>query len=189
MSATQERWSASAAELFDSALANYLETQEQRVRVMYNRTRAVFAEFIVAAALPGSTVVEDPAAAWDIDWTCGDRTVRLEVKCSGERLPKYPDRRNPASWEIPSKRKGWDHQKMVQLPIGHHCDAIVLTRHEGADVATGWTFRVVLPGVLPEGKKVRGPALDLLGITQICPGDLGGELRRRLDGLCNHSIP
>lgn len=183
MSAGTEVPSASGAELFDSALASYLKTQERRVRVMYNRTRAVFAEFIVAAALPGATVVEDPAAAWDIDWTCGDRAVRLEVKCSGEHLPKYPDRRNPASWEIPTKRKGFDPQTREQLPIGHHCDAIVLTRHEGADVTAGWTFRVVLPGELPEGKTVRGPALDARGIALVSAEGLGGELRRRLDGL------
>jgi len=150
---------------------------------MYNRTRAVFAEFIVAAALPGATVIEDPAAAWDIDWTCGDRAVRLEVKCSGEHLPKYPDRRNPASWEIPTERKGWDPQNKVQLPIGHHCHAIVLARHEGPDITAGWTFGVVLPGELPEGKEERGRKLDALGITLVRAEDLDGELHRRLDRL------
>lgn len=183
MSSGAERPSDSTSELFDSAIANYRKTQERRVRVMYNRTRAVFAEFIVAAALPGATVVEDPAAAWDIDWTCGDRAVRLEVKCSGQHLPRYPGRLNRASWEIPARRRGYDSQKRVQLPIGHHCDAIVLARHEGPDIASGWTFRVVLPGDLPEGKKVRGQELDAFGNTLVRAEDLGGELRRRLDGL------
>lgn len=183
MSPGAERPSESTSELFDSALANYRKTQERRVRAMYNRTRAVFAEFIVAAALPGAEVVEDPAAAWDIDWMCGDRVVRLEVKCSGERLPRYSNRRNPASWDIPTKRKGWDHQKMERLPIGHHCHAIVLARHTGPDIANGWTFRVLLPGELPEGKKVRGEQLDAMGVTAIRPEGLSGELRRRLDGL------
>lgn len=181
MSSGAERPSESTSELFDSALANYRKTQERRVRVMYNRTRAVFAEFIVGAALPGATVVEDPAAAWDIDWTCGGRAVRLEVKCSGEHLPRYLNRRNPASWDIPTKRKGWDPEEREWLPIGHHCHAIVLARQEGPDIANGWTFRVVLPGELQEGKEVRGPALDARGIAVVLAEGLGGELRRRLD--------
>src|SRR5690606_32527196 len=93
---------AGSGELFADALQSYLATQERRVRAMYNRTRAVFAEFIVATALPGATVIEDPAAAWDIDWPVDGRTARLEVKCSGEHLPRFPNRRCAASWEIPA---------------------------------------------------------------------------------------
>jgi hypothetical protein len=136
---------AGSSDLFADALQSYLAMQERRVRAMYNRTRAVFAEFIVAAALPDATVIEDPAAAWDIDWPVDGRTARLEVKCSGEHLPRFPDRRSAASWEIPARRKGYDPHRKVKLSLDHHCDAIVLARHEGPDVATGWSFRVVVP--------------------------------------------
>jgi hypothetical protein len=48
---------ADSSDLFADALQSYLEMQTRRVKAMYNRTRAVFAEFIVAAALPGATVI------------------------------------------------------------------------------------------------------------------------------------
>ena len=66
------------ASVFASAMADYLATQEARVRAMYNRHRAVFAEHPVATLL-GGNVLGDPGAAWDVNWTPdpGRRAIRI----------------------------------------------------------------------------------------------------------------
>ena len=51
---------------FDRAMRAHLEMTEERVRRLYVRPRALFAEAVVAALVDG-TVVEFPASAWDVE--------------------------------------------------------------------------------------------------------------------------
>ena len=49
--------------IFKEALRTNRKLQENRIRKMYNRHRALFAEAIVAALLPGAAVRENPLGA------------------------------------------------------------------------------------------------------------------------------
>jgi hypothetical protein len=85
---------------FDQAMHAHLELTEERIRRLYLRPRALFAEAIVAALVDG-TLVEFTAAAWDVEMRLPRRRrpVRIRVKCSGERAPQSPDKLRPADWE------------------------------------------------------------------------------------------
>ncbi len=61
---------------FDRAMAAHLDGVERRVRRLYVRPRALFAEAVVAALIDG-TVVEFPAAAWDVEMTLPPRPQPL----------------------------------------------------------------------------------------------------------------
>jgi hypothetical protein len=71
---------------FDRAMHAHLELAEKRIRRLYVRPRALFAEAIVAALVDG-TIVEFPASAWDVEMPLPRRRrpVRIQVKWSGER--------------------------------------------------------------------------------------------------------
>lgn len=94
---------------FDRALTAHLEVVERRVRRLYVRPRALFAEAVVAALIDGA-VVEFPAAAWDVELTLssGRQPVRIQVKCSGEERRSHRRRSGPRIGEglrPPSRRK------------------------------------------------------------------------------------
>jgi hypothetical protein len=110
--------------------------QRTRIERLYNRTRAVFAESIVAALLPGAVLIEDPAAAWEVSCqpSLRSRPIRIQVKCSGERLPRRPGRRAPAIWDFDPPTRGFDPETGLALPAGHHCDVLMLARHRGEDI-------------------------------------------------------
>ena len=131
--------------VFTAALSNYHRIQEARVLAMYNRHRAVFAEFIVAALLEGSTVVTDPSAGWDVEWPVSGTTIRVQVKCSGQYLPRMRTSTNNALWKLKEPKYGWAPDQRERLASGHHCDLFILARHEGTDVKSGWSFAPVLP--------------------------------------------
>src|SRR5262245_61460726 len=80
-------------------MAAHLDVIERRVRRLFVRPRALFAEAVVAALVDG-TVVEFPAAAWDVEMTLprGRQPVRIQVKCSGERAPQSPETIRPPDW-------------------------------------------------------------------------------------------
>jgi len=144
--------------VFDLAMHSHLVLQQRRVIRMYNRVRALFAESVVAALLPGASVVEDPAAAWDIDWPARGRArpLRIQVKCSGERLPRFADpsvdHRAPARWEVRTPMSGYDPVEGASVADGEACDVLVLARHERWDIGAGWSFWVLHPN------KVQGSA-------------------------------
>ena len=54
--------------VFEHAVDRRLEVERQRIHGCYNRTRAVFAEALVAELLPGADVVVNPTGAWDVTW-------------------------------------------------------------------------------------------------------------------------
>jgi hypothetical protein len=68
---------------FDRAMHAHLEVTEERIRRLYVRPRALFAEAIVAALVDG-TLVEFPAAAWDVEMRLPRR--RRPVRDSGQVL-------------------------------------------------------------------------------------------------------
>src|SRR4051794_2989547 len=81
-------------------MQTHLEMTRRRIEKLYVRPRALFAESVVAALVDG-TVVEFPAAAWDVEMGLPRRTkerVRIQVKCSGERAPQDPAKVRPATW-------------------------------------------------------------------------------------------
>ena len=131
--------------IFKEALRTSHELQESRIRKMYNRHRALFAESIVAALLPGAAVTENPSAPWDVTWLRPRHRipVRIQVKCSGEYLPRYPDGAAKAQWGVKPPNSGFDADTWQKLPAGHHCDVFVLARHEGRDIEGGWSFYVL----------------------------------------------
>ena len=93
---------------YAAAVDIHLGMQRTRIERLYNRTRAVFAESIVAALLPGAVLIEDPAAAWDVSWQPARRSrpIRIQVRCSGERLPRFPRRRTPATRSFDPPTRG-----------------------------------------------------------------------------------
>ena len=147
-------------DVFDAAMQNYLDVHAARVRAMYNRTRAVFAEFIVAALLPGAEVAVDPAHPWDVTWRTDGREIRIQVKCSGEYLPRLPDRPSKPTWSLAPPMS----------TASHDCDLFVLARHTGSDIERGWEFWVLTPAAITRDNAVRPSHLEAMG-AQRCPPD------------------
>jgi hypothetical protein len=169
--------------VYADALATHLELARRRVRGLYVRPRALFAEAVVAM-LVGGEIVEFPAAAWDVEVPVrgSGRTVRVQVKCSGERRPGLePEIKLAATWgklEEPRSARDPDFQP---LGPGFHCDVFVFARHEGTDIECGWWFYVLPVGVVRDavrtGATFTRALLEQLGATRCDPGDL----RRRID--------
>lgn len=150
---------------YATALGVHLAMQRTRIERLYNRTRAVFAESIVVALLPGAVLIEDPAAAWDVSWQPPGRArpIRIQVKCSGERLPRFPGRRTPATWDFEPPKRGFDPETGRALPAGHHCDVLVLARHRGEDISQGWSFFLVRPDAVNRTRRVTPQHLEHAG--------------------------
>jgi hypothetical protein len=130
--------------MFDRAMREHLEMIEVRVRGLYVRSRALFAEAVVAALVDG-TIVEFPNAAWDVEMPGPDLTqpVRIQVKCSGERAPQSPEKIRPPYWgnfKAPLSAKD---PRFGVLPAGFNCDVFVFARHEGLEIERGWHFYVL----------------------------------------------
>jgi hypothetical protein len=163
---------------YAGAMKAHLGMTKRRVRGLYVRPRALFAEAVVAA-LVGGDVVEFPAAAWDVEVpVCGyGRKVRVQVKCSGERAAHSAlGIKLAASWgriAEPSSAKGPDLQA---LGPGFHCDVFVFARHEGTDIGRGWSFYVLPMSVVRDavqaGATFTSARLEELGATRCEPGDL-----------------
>jgi hypothetical protein len=164
----------------DRAMAAHLGVVERRVRRLYVRPRALFAEAVVAALIDG-TVVEFPAAAWDVQMLLPGRPrpVRIQVKCSGERAPQYPKKVRPARWEFGSPSSARD-LEFAALGAGFHCDVFVLARHEGDDIAAGWHFYVLPEWTVTSAVRI-SPIFDLRRVASLdavrCdPGDLRSRI-------------
>jgi hypothetical protein len=166
---------------FDRAMAAHLDLVERRVRRSYVRPRALFAEAVVAALIDG-TVVEFPAAAWDVELTLsrGRQPVRIQVKCSGERAPQSPDKTRPPDWGRLTLPKSAKDPLFGVLRAGFNCDAFVFARHEGRDIAAGWHFYVLPEWTVTSAVGI-SPIFDLrrvtsLGAVRCDPGDLRSRI-------------
>ena len=150
---------------------------------LYVRPRALFAEAIVAALVEG-TVVEFPAAAWDVLMPMRGRPdpVRIQVKCSGERAPQSPEKRRPPYWGRLEPPKSAKDPHFGVLDPGFNCDVFVFARHEGSDIERGWHF-YVLPQPTVTRAARRSATFDLSLLEQLdavrcSPGDLKKEISR-----------
>jgi hypothetical protein len=158
-------------------MAAHLDGVERRVRGLYVRPRALFAEAVVAVLIDG-TVVEFPNAAWDVEMTLSPerRPVRIQVKCSGERAPQSPERIRPPDWGRLEPPKSAKDPRFGVLQAGFNSDVFVFARHEGQDIAAGWHF-YVLPEWTVTSAAGTNPRFDLrrvtsLGAVRCDPGDL-----------------
>jgi hypothetical protein len=167
------------AAIYEEAMHRHLATTRARVKGLYNLHRAVFAEQLVAVLL-GAEVVEDPANAWDLEWRAGRRAIqRVQVKASGERLPRRPEALpTPGRWVIDNPKTGWDHHRVPKPgpaekrpDTGRFPDLYVLCRHAGWSIASGWSFRVATTAQLVPGAYGERD-LDRLGIRDVQPGEL-----------------
>src|SRR5262245_40540500 len=71
-----------------------------RIEKLYVRPRAVFAEQVVAVWV-GGTVMEFPGQAWDVEMPLAPGPkVQIQVKCSGERAPFFPDKQTKETWGL-----------------------------------------------------------------------------------------
>ena len=129
---------------FAEAMKTHLQMTKQRVQGLYVRPRALFAESIVAALVDG-TVVEFPAAAWDVEMLLPPRgtPIRIQVKCSGERAPPSPEKTRPADWGNLKAPMSAKDPAFLPLKPGFNCDVFVFARHEGTDIERGWRFYVL----------------------------------------------
>jgi hypothetical protein len=162
---------------FDRAMAAHLDVLERRIRRLYVRPRALFAEAVVAALIDG-TVVEFPAAAWDVEMTLapGRQPVRIQVKSSGERAPRSPEKIRPPDWGRLTLPKSAKDPRFGVLRAGFNCDVFVFARHEGQDIAAGWHFYVLPESTVTSAVGI-SPIFDLrrvtsLGAVRCDPGDL-----------------
>jgi hypothetical protein len=149
--------------VYASSLDSYKRTQAERVPGQWNLVRAQFAEHIVAELL-GGEVVLDPSAAWDVSWTPNSTRLRVQVKCSGERLPHHRESQpTKAEWNFPLRTHGWDPETGQRLGPGPHFDLLVLARHEGWLIDQGWSFYVLRPDWKGRTKAVRPSHLEDAG--------------------------
>ena len=186
MAAANEYGMAAEPKLPNSAYADamkaYVDVAKRRVRGLYVRPRALFAEAVVAA-LVGGEVVEFPAAAWDVEVPVHGygRKVRVQVKCSGERAAHSAlGIKLGATWgklAEPSSARAPDFQP---LGPGFHCDVFVFARHEGTDIGRGWSFYVLPMSVVRDavrtGATFTRARLEQFGATRCEPR----ELRQRI---------
>jgi hypothetical protein len=162
------------------ALDAHNRMQADRVRALYNRHRAVFAEFLVAEHLPGAVVELDPSCPWDLRWVANGEAIRVQVKCSGEFLPHYPDKPNTkVSWDISTPKTAWDSEHLMSVPsTTHSCDVWVFCRHVGNDLEAGWTFAAIATNQLPAGKTLRMKNFPTRWGARLSPGsDLERQAR------------
>jgi hypothetical protein len=172
---------------FEHAVDRRLEVERQRIHRCYNRTRALFAEALVAELLqPGADVVENPAAAWDVTWEPrGLRSTRIQVKCSGGWLPSRPKRvhESPARWDLRAPTRGSGPAFEVFGP-GHQCDVFVFARHTGNDITAGWSFYVLPRTDVTKSSRRAATADQLLDMgAKYCePRRLAATIRAFLAG-------
>lgn len=163
---------------YADAMKAHLGMMKRRVRGLYVRPRALFAEAVVAA-LVGGEVVEFPAAAWDVEVPVPGygRKVRVQVKCSGERAAHSAlGTKLAASWGKLAEPSAAKDPDLQPLGPGFYCDVFVFARHEGTDIGRGWSFYVlpmrVVRDAVRTGAKFTSALLEQLGATRCEPRDL-----------------
>ena len=112
-------------------------SREARIWGLYARVRAVFVESIIAELVDGEMIL-NPNSAWDVNMPLAgwQRPVRIQIKCSGGRLARWPDKIIPASWEVDGPKKGRD-EEFEDLGRGYHCDVFVSSLVTRARTSTG----------------------------------------------------
>lgn len=146
----------------------YLAEVLARLRRLDNTDHGMFAEVLVAEALPGA-VLAQAWGSWDVTWN----EVRIQVKCSGERQSWHQPDKPPtlATWTAP-KRRHWDAATDTFSDAqGRFADVYVMARHTGYDHLTGWTFYVLATNTLAEiatsGGNVSLAGLEKAGIQPV----------------------
>jgi hypothetical protein len=172
--------------VFEHAVERRLDVERKRIDRCYNRTRALFAEALVAELLPGANEEVNPTCAWDVTWkTRGLPPTRIQVKCSGGWIPRFPDRVGeiPARWEFREPRNGFGPEFEILGP-GHQCGMFVFARHTGREIAAGWSFYVLpMTVVLESGKSVAtADQLLTMGAKHCEPRRLAATIRGLLAG-------
>jgi hypothetical protein len=164
---------------YAAALDIHLGMQRTRTERLYNRTRAIFAESIVAALLPGAVLVEDPAAAWDVSWQPSLRSRPIRIRssvpvsvCLGDRAVALPQ-----SGTSIRRRGALTPRRGSRFRPGY-CDLLVLARHRGQDVAGGWSFFVMRPDGIQRSRRVTPQHLAATGAAQCGPVTLAEVVRR-----------
>jgi hypothetical protein len=99
--------------VFERAMREHVEMIEVRVRGLYVRSRALFAEAVVATLVDG-TMVEFPNAAWDVEMSLPHRGSRANERPS---LRRRSGHRTGGSSKHPRPRKILDlvFSRRVQL--------------------------------------------------------------------------
>lgn len=131
-----------------------------------NTTRGMFAEELVASALPGASTRAN-WAGYDIEW----HDVRIEVKTSGAVQSWHQTGQAPsrAAWSVP-ERQAWDPETNEYADAAaRSADVYVLARHEGEQITEGWTFYVVPTSMLNDlGQTSLGiGTLDRLAVVPV----------------------
>ncbi len=121
----------------------WLEDRLALLRAGNNTSRGSFAEVLVAEALPGSSLT-GPWSVHDVLWM----GYTIQVKCSaGFQYWHAPDSRpSPATWDCaPRVRDAQDEATGGWVKVGPRrwSQIWIFARHEGRDVALGWSFHVV----------------------------------------------
>jgi hypothetical protein len=129
--------------VYERAVDRRVDVERRRIKRCYNRNRALFAEALVAELLPGADLVVNPVAAWDITWKSrGLPSTKIQVKCSGGWIPRFPDREGRARWEFPEPTYGFG-PEFERYGPGYQCQIFVFARHTGKDIEAGWSFYVL----------------------------------------------
>ncbi len=161
---------------FSRALDEFRRLEEERLRRLHNRTRAVFAEFVVATLL-GATVESDPGAAWDVTWIDDANRVRIQVKCAGDTILRTGQRKSVPSWRIQLPQRAWDDEsKSSYAPSAHQCDVFVLALHRGTEIEAGWSF-FVLPSAGIEDGTMTLKRLIAEGVQELAALELADNIR------------
>jgi hypothetical protein len=168
-------------DVFDRAINHRLDIERQRIEGCYVRQRAVFAEALVAALLPGAEMVENPTAAWDVEWNPHGRPLtRIQVKCSGGWIPRYPNRvrESPPRWDFKEPSYGLSPEYERLVP-GHHCETFVFARHTGRDIKAGWSFYVLPTIEVEKSGRIAATAEQLraMGAKHCEPNRLAATIR------------
>jgi hypothetical protein len=171
--------------VFEAAVDRRLKVETQRIERCYNRARAVFAEALVAELL-GAEVEVNPVAAWDVTWKPrGLPSTKIQVKCSGGWIPRFPDRvhESPARWEFRAPGYGFS-PEFEKLGPGHQCDMFVFARHTGSEITAGWRFYVLPKTAVVKSGKSAATADQLLrmGAKHSEPRRLAATIRALLAG-------
>lgn len=178
------------AGVFEHAVERRLDVERRRIHRCYNRNRALFAEALVEVLLPEAQVEENPVAAWDITWEPrGLPSTRIQVKCSGGWIPRFPKRREiPATWEFPAAKHPLS-PAFERLDSGYHCDMFVFARHTGNDITAGWSFYVLPTTVVVEHGKSTATADQLrdMGAQHCEPRELAATIRAFLAEPARHA--
>ena len=168
--------------VFEHAVDRRLEVERQRIHGCFVRARAVFAEALVEALLPGAVMVVNPTAAWDVTWEPrGLPSTRIQVKCSGGWVPRFPNRESPARWEFRAPSYGLS-PAFERFGPGHQCEMFVFARHTGDDITAGWSFYVLpTPDVVKSGKSAAtADQLAEMGAKYCEPRRLAATIREFL---------